>query len=61
MKVLSEDAIDFLEQDEFWGREIILVAKKIKYPQGGQAHTRARAIATGNAYCYEEFESIALK
>ena len=59
MRILTKDVIDFLEEDELFGREIILVAKKITYPQSGRAHVRARAVATGNAYCYKEFTSIA--
>jgi hypothetical protein len=59
MKLLTEEAIDFVKEDDFWGREIVLVAKKITYPQGGRAHERGRAIAKGNAYCYEEFKVIA--
>ena len=53
MKILSEDVIEFLEQDEFRARKIIVVGKEYIFPKGGQRHRRGRCLAK-EAYCYEE-------
>lgn len=52
-KIFPEDVIDFLEQDDFRARKIIVVGKEYIFPKGGQKHIRARCFAK-EAYCYEE-------
>lgn len=54
MEIKPEDCIEFLDQDEFIARKIIVVSDKFIPTKGGAAHTCARGYAKGNAYCYEE-------
>ena len=51
--IIAEDSIEFLDQDEFKARKIIVVGKSYTVTKGGQAHQRDRCIAH-KAYCYEE-------
>lgn len=53
MEIKSEDCIEFLEQDEFIARKIVIVSDVFIETKGGAAHTCDRGYAKGNAYCYE--------
>lgn len=52
-ELYPEDVIEFLEQDLFKARKIIVVAKRYIDVKGGAAHKRNRKIAH-DGYCYEE-------
>ena len=56
MNILTQDIIEFLNQEEFHARRIIVVAKKIQEQKGGASHGRSRAIGKGDAYCYEDVQ-----
>ena len=53
MELKSEDSIEFLEQNEFKARKIIVVGQSYIHTKGGQKHNKDRCYAK-NAYCYEE-------
>lgn len=49
-----EEAVEFLEQDSFEARKIVIVADVITRQEGGRGHKSARGYANGNALCYED-------
>ncbi|MBI4175826.1 MAG: hypothetical protein HY518_01365 [Candidatus Aenigmarchaeota archaeon] len=58
--ILPEDAIEFLDQEEFRAHKIIVVGEEYDLPRSGRAHVRARCFAK-NAYCYEEVTVVPLE
>jgi len=58
MTIIPEEFVDFLNQDYFQARKIVIVANKITPQQSGRAHISARGYAVGNAFCYEEVKWI---
>jgi len=59
MEILPQDVIEFLDQDEFRARKIIVVGEEYIFPKAGAAHVRMRCFAK-NAYCYEEITVVPL-
>ncbi len=53
-----EDFVEFLNQDYFEARKLVIVADEISPQQGGRAHVSCRGFAVGNAYCYEEIKLV---
>lgn len=51
-----EEYVEFLDQDYFEARKIIVVADRITPQESGRAHVSSRGVAVGHAYCYEEIK-----
>ena len=54
MTIVQEKDIEFLNQDYFEARKVVIVAKKIQPQSSGRSHGSSRGSAVGTAYCYED-------